>query len=201
LQLRNALALPVVRRLVTVGVLFILPFSLMQVALPIMARDTLGWGPGQLGTLLMLVGLCDIVAQGLLLPHLIRALGEGRVARAGLVLGVVGMAGLALLPLYPLTPVLYLSVLLLAVGEGLYTACMTTLISLAIPADQQGRVQGGAQAMGELAQSVGPLVSGQLYARLGPAATFGIGAAVVALALGALISGPTGKPQAPNAAT
>ena len=192
-QLRYALSLPLVRRLVTVNVLFALPFSLMQVALPVMAKNTLHWGPGQVGTVFMLSGLCDIVGQGVLLPYFIRRWGEGRVARAGLTLGVIGMVGLTLTPLQPLAPVIYLSVLLFALGEGLYNACMTTLISLAIPDSEQGRVQGGAQAMGELAQGVGPLLGGQLYGRLGPVATFGAGAAVVALALGVLLGVPTPK--------
>lgn len=77
--------------------------------------------------------------------------------------------------------------LLFALGEGVYTACMTTLISLAIPESEQGRVQGGTQAMGELAQVAGPLLGGQLYSRLGPVAAFGTGAAVVAVALGVLL--------------
>lgn len=200
LQLKNALSSPPVRRLVTVSALFTLPFSLMQVALPIMARDLLRWGPEQVGTVLMLVGGCDIVAQGFLLPFLVRALGEGRVARMGLALGVIGMVGLALLPLHPLALLLYLSVLLLALGEGVYTACMTSLVSLAIPDSEQGRVQGGAQAVGELAQVAGPLLSGQLYARLGPAATFAAGAAAVALALGLLLGVRTPRGGAAAAA-
>ncbi len=187
LHLRQALADPLVRRLVTVSALFILPFSLMQVALPVMARDLLHWGPGQVGTVLMVSGVSDVVAQGLLLPFLIRTLGEGRVARAGLALGVAGMAGLALLPLRPLALWVYLGVTLLALGEGIDTACMTTLISLAVPDSEQGRVQGGTQAVGQLAQVAGPLVGGQLYARLGPAATFGVGAVMVVVALGALL--------------
>lgn len=201
LQLRNVLAHPLVRRLVTVSVLFTLPFTLMQVALPIMARDTLHWGPGEIGTVFMLSGLCDIVAQGFLLPVLIRAWGEAKVARLGLALGLVGITGLALLPLVPLAVVLYPSVLLFAMGEGVFNACLATLISLAIPADEQGRVQGGAQAMGELAQVAGPLIGGQLYSRAGGTASFGAGAALVALALGVLLSGPVGKAKGQGAAT
>lgn len=202
LQLRNALTHPLVRRLVTVSALFTLPFSLMQIALPILARDTLHWGPGQVGTVFMLSGAVDIVMQGLLLPFLIGRWGEGRLARMGLTLGIVGMVGLALLPLHPHALFIYLSVLLFALGEGTYTACVTTLISLAIPDSEQGRVQGGTQAMGELAQVAGPLLGGQLYSRLGPSVTFGTGAAVVAVALGVLmsVSLPGGKRLEPAAA-
>ncbi|GMA15603.1 MFS transporter [Deinococcus metallilatus] len=182
-QLRGALAFPLVRRLVTVSVLFILPFSLMQLALSLLARDTLGWGPGQVSTTFIVVGVCDILGQGVLLPHLLRWLGEKRVATMALGMGVVGMTCLALLPLLPLTALLYTSVLLFSLGEGIFNATLGAMISVATPADAQGRVQGGAQAFGSLAQVAGPLAGGQLYSRFGPTATFGTGAALVALAL------------------
>lgn len=96
-QLSGALAYPEVRRLVTVNVLFILPFSLMGVGLPLL-RDSLGWGPGETSTVYMVVGVCDILAQGFLLPHLIRWLGERGVAQLGLGMGIVGLIGYVLLP-------------------------------------------------------------------------------------------------------
>ncbi|WP_245808473.1 MFS transporter [Deinococcus hopiensis] len=90
-QRSRALAYPAVRRLVSVSVLFILPFSSMQVALSLLGRGTLGWGPAQVSTAFIRVGCCDIVAQGLLLPHLRKRLGERGVALLGLSLGVMGM--------------------------------------------------------------------------------------------------------------
>jgi len=117
-QLSGALAFPAVRRLVTVSVLFILPFSLMQTTLSLLARDALHWGPGQVSTVFMLVGVCDIVAQGVLLPTLLGRLGERGVALLGLSLGVVGMTVMALLPALPYAALLYLSTLLFASGEA-----------------------------------------------------------------------------------
>ncbi|MFC4455005.1 MFS transporter [Deinococcus sonorensis] len=190
-QLRGALELPVVRRLVFTSVLFILPFSLMQVALTLLARDTLHWGPAQVSTVFMVVGVCDIVAQGVLLPLLISRLGERGVALLGLALGVVGMAGMALLPAVPVAALLYLSVLVFASGEGIFNASLSALLSNAAPEDAQGRVQGGASALNSLAQVVGPIGGGQLYSRLGVGPTFGIGSGVVALAL--LLLASTGR--------
>ena len=185
-QLSGALAYPAVRRLVTVSVMFLLPLSVMQVTVALLGRDTLGWGPSQASTLFIMVGATDIVAQGLLLPYLLRALGERGVALLGLSLGAAGMLGMALLPAFPHPALLYLATLLFAVGEGIFTAAQNTLISIAAPAEAQGQVQGGGQAFGSLAQIAGPLGGGQLYSRLGPAATFGTASALVLLALGLL---------------
>lgn len=187
-QLSGALAYPAVRRLVTVGVLFTIPFSIMQLTLALLARDTLHWGPGQVSTAFMVVGVCDILAQGFLLPHLLARLGEKGVAQLGLSMGVAGLLGYVLLPIFPSAALLYGCVILFAVGEGIFTATQGALLSLAAPADEQGRVQGGAQAFGSLAQIVGPLSGGTLYSRFGPSATFGAGAVLVALAL-ALLTG------------
>ncbi len=185
-QLSGALASPLVRRLVTVSMLFILPFSLMQVALSLLARDTLGWGPGQVSTIFSVVGVCDIVAQGVLLPVLIARLKERGVALLGLSFGVVGITALALLPTLPLAFLMYAGVLLFAIGEGIFNASLSALVSNAAPADAQGRVQGGAGAFSSLAQVAGPLGGGQLYSRFGPGATFGLGAGLVAAALSLL---------------
>ena len=186
-QLKGVLAFPAVRRLVTVSVLFILPFSLMQIAVSLLARDTLQWGPGQVSTLFMLVGACDIVSQGLLLPILLRRLGERGVALLGLAFGVVGMTLMALLPVLPYSVLMYLSVLLFASGEGVFNASLSAMLSNAAPEGAQGRVQGGASAFASLAQVLGPVGGGQLYSRAGPTLTFGLGAGVVLAALGLLV--------------
>lgn len=60
-QLSGTLASPLLRRLVTVSVLFGLVFSLMGL-MALLTRDTLGWGPGQVSTVYIVVGFSDIVA-------------------------------------------------------------------------------------------------------------------------------------------
>ena len=186
-QLSGALSYPAVRRLVTVSVLFLLPMSILQVTLALLGRDTLGWGPSQVSTLFIIIGATDIVAQGVVLPFLVRALRERGVAVLGLSLGVIGMVCLALLTVFPHAALLYFSTLAVAIGEGIFSASQNALISIAAPAEAQGQVQGGAEAFGSLAQVAGPLGGGQLYSRFGPGATYGTAAALVLAALGLLL--------------
>ncbi|MFC6661390.1 MFS transporter [Deinococcus multiflagellatus] len=195
LQLKGALAYPVIRRLVTVSVLFVVPFSIMGVSNALLTRDVFGWGPGQVSTLFIVVGVADIIAQGFLLPHLIRWLGERGVAQLGLGLGSVGLIGLALLPAVHSAPLAYIGVLFFATGEGIFNAALGTLLSISAPEDAQGRVQGGSQAFNALAQIAGPLTGGALYARFGPGATYGAGAAMVLVALAVLTGSHTPTPD------
>lgn len=196
--LRAALAYPAARRLITVSVLFLLPFTMMQTILALVGRDVMHWNAAQMGTVFMIVGVCDIIAQGGLLPLLLNRLGERGVARLGLSLGALGTLGLAALPLLPSPALLYAAVILMAIGEGIFTASLGALLSTAAPADAQGRVQGGAQSFGSLAQVAGPLLAGPLYARTAAPGTFGASAALILVALGVLTTQrqePRGEPQ------
>ncbi|EYB67925.1 hypothetical protein DEIPH_ctg031orf0071 [Deinococcus phoenicis] len=94
---------------------------------------------------------------------------------------------MALLAAPPVAPLMYGGILAFVVGEGIFNASQGALISIAAPVDAQGQVQDGAQALGSLAQMVGPLGGVQLYVRFGPAATFGTGAALVRAAHGLLV--------------
>lgn len=145
-----------------------------------------------------MVGVCDIVAQGLVLPILLRVLKERGVAVLGLTLGVIGLLGMALLTVFPAAALLYVAVVVFAIGEGLFNAAQGALISLSAPGEAQGQVQGGAQAFGQLTQVVGPLGGGALYARLGPTATFGGGAVLVLLALGLFLTRRPGSGDRPQ---
>ncbi|WP_161883792.1 MFS transporter [Deinococcus alpinitundrae] len=187
-QLRGVWSYPPVRRLITVSMLFVLPFSLMQVIISLLGRDALGWGPTQVSTLFIAVGLCDIVGQGLLLPSLLSRWGEHGVTRLGLSMGVVGLSLIALVPLLHFAPLLYLGVVMFSLGEGVFNASLAALLSNAAPAGVQGQVQGGTKGFQSLAQVAGPLAGGTLYGQIGGTLTFTAGAVVVAVALAALTS-------------
>ncbi|WP_245808474.1 hypothetical protein [Deinococcus hopiensis] len=90
---------------------------------------------------------------------------------------------MALLPALPFPGLLYFSVMAFAVGEGIFNAALGALVFIAAPNAAQGQVQGGVRLTGAGGQR-----GGQLYARLGPAATFGTGAVLVFAALALLTS-------------
>jgi MFS transporter, DHA1 family, tetracycline resistance protein len=181
--LAGLLNIPHLRGLLLVGFLFMLPFAAMQGTLTVLAKDALAWGPDRVSILYTAVGVSDIVVQGLLFGWLIRKLGEKGVATLGLCLNVAGLVGMAFLPHFSLGWLLIVSVVGFAIGEGIFTASLGTLLSRAADSESQGKVQGGSQSMQSLAQIAGPLAGGQMYSRLGASVPFWSGAALVLTAL------------------
>jgi len=181
-QILELLSVPHIRRLIVSSTLFILPFAMMQTLLGVLLKTSLNWGADQTSTVFIVVGVSDILVQGLLLGWLIKSLGELGVARLGLGLGVFGFLGMALLVPLPSSALVYASVLAFAIGEGIFTAIMNTLLSQAAGEEAQGKVQGGSQALSSAAQVVGPLVGGQLSSKVGASVPFYAGAGLVVLA-------------------
>jgi DHA1 family tetracycline resistance protein-like MFS transporter len=70
----------------------------------------------------------------------------------------------------------YVSVSVLAIGEGLVSPAILELISRGADDRSQGKVQGGNQGMQSLANIAGPLIVGTIYDSVGHAAPYVIGA-------------------------
>ena len=178
-QLRSLLAMPALRPLLAASMLFALPFAMMTTLLALLGKDRLAWSATQTSTVFIAVGLCDVVVQGALLGRVLKHLGERRAALLGLSLAIVGLVGMALISALPATWLTFASVVAFAVGEGIFTACSSALLSRAAGPDAQGRVQGGSQSLQSLTQIAGPLAGGLLYARVNSALPFAVGAALL----------------------
>ncbi len=196
-QIAGLFGLPQLRGLLLSSLLFVIPFAMMQTTLSVLIKDSLGWGADQTSLVFIVVGIFDIIVQGLLLGWLIKRLGERPLAGLALLLGGAGLSGMALLPQFPSSVLLFGSVIAFAVGEGVFTATLGGLISKAAGDAAQGRVQGGSQALQSLAQVGGPLLSGQLYSRIASSAPFWLGAGMVGLAALVLGSGASAAPEKP----
>jgi DHA1 family tetracycline resistance protein-like MFS transporter len=196
-QLSRALAIPPLRWLLLTTFLFAFPFAALQATAPVLAKDSLRWDADAIGALYFTVGVVDIVVQGGLLRWLLPRFGAAALALVGLACMGAGylligtVAGLAsALPLVAGTIVVVL-------GEGLVGPALGGLISQTVAARDQGRVQGGNQAVQALARVVGPVWGGALYARWGGAAPYWSGAVVAGVAVVVTwLARPPGKAQA-----
>ena len=178
--LREALAQPVLARLLVVFFLVIVAFSGMETTFAWWAIAQFGWGPRPIGFVFFYVGLLSALMQGGLIGPLTRRFGEERLMLGGLILIAVG---LLVMPFARTLPVLLVALSALALGMGAMQPSINSLISRRAGAEQQGEVLGVAQSVGGLSRVLGPLIAGTLFNELGRGSPFLWGAALVAAAL------------------
>jgi MFS transporter, DHA1 family, tetracycline resistance protein len=173
----------------------LLAFALLCVTLgvvasnvSVLALDTVGWGPIQVGLLLTGVGAVDIVVQGVLLGLLLKLIGQRGVVLAGLAGVGVACGLLALVGSFvPSALLLVIAGLLFAMSEGMTTATLQGLLSTAVSDDEQGWLAGGLAAVGSATQLVAPIAAGVLYAQMAPSAPYALSAIGVIAALAILV--------------
>lgn len=181
--IRSVLVIARLRWLLLVSFCYVFPFAALLATLGVLAVERLHWDPTALGLSSLGVGLTDIVVQGVLVQRLLPKLGEIKLAvlgLAGVLLSYLLMSGVA----FVASPALLIVAIVLFAGSGgLVEPSLAGLFSRAIDPRQQGAMQGGAQSIQALAQILGPLWGGMLYARFGPAVPYWSNAAVIAVAL------------------
>jgi MFS family permease len=149
--------------------------SILESIFAIWALHRYGYGPRVVGFLLFAVALPALLMQGGLVRVLAPRLGEGRLASFGVISYV---AGLLLLGYANTLAVTVGGLLFCGIGLGAYNPSASSLASKQACGHDRGAVMGAYVASASLARVLGPFSSGLLYAGLGPAAPFLIGACV-----------------------
>ncbi|QIN82165.1 MFS transporter [Rubrobacter tropicus] len=168
-----------------------LSFAGLLTNFPLFSGARFGWGAAENAFFFAFVGACAVLTQGGLVGRLQKLFGETRLAFGGLALTALS---LALVGASPTGWLLYPVVGALAVGAGLAIPALTALLSRRAPAEEQGRLMGGVQAVLSLALISGPLMAGAAFDDLGVPAPYFIGAVLAALALPAVaLSLPKGR--------
>jgi MFS transporter, DHA1 family, tetracycline resistance protein len=182
-QLRRAFALRQLRWLLVATFCFSLPFAMLSTGLGVLLIDMLGWQADTISFLFLLVGVTDIVMQGVITERLLPLVGEVGLTIAGLACEMAAyllLGGVALLP----SPLLVVAgTILFAVGTGFREPASRGLLSRLVGPGEQGAVQGGSQSIQSLAMVVGPLLGGALYTQVGRAAPSWVGAVAIVLAI------------------
>jgi DHA1 family tetracycline resistance protein-like MFS transporter len=163
--------------------LYYLPFAAAGTLFAVLVKESMGGTPAQIGLLLVLVGVADIVVQGVLMRWLIPLLGETRVMIIGLICVIIGYLLFGTLVFAPSLISLLLAFLLFAGGGALAEPPLNSFLSEAAGAEHQGLVQGGSQSIQALAAMSGALAGGVLYGYTGHASPFWVGAGVIILLL------------------
>ncbi len=145
-------------------------------------------GPSTVAWFFVFVGVCSAIVQGVLVRRLVKRFGEGRLVVLGGALLIAGFLGLRLADS---VPTFLLMIATIALGIGITTPTLSSLVSKRSAAAEQGEILGAYQSMSSLGRVVGPFGSENVYFHLGPdwphAAAAALEAGVLALSAASLM--------------
>jgi len=178
---QRALAHPAALPLLAVAFLMTASYGHFFSAFPLAAGLWYGWGVRETGVGFALFGFASVVAQGALVRPLVPRLGE----RALLLAGLPTMAaGFGVAALSPAPALLYVAIVLIAVGGGLAAPCVQGWLSRTAGPRDQGLLSGFSQTAQTVGRGLGPFLASLLFAAGAPWPF--VAGAVIALACGAM---------------
>jgi multidrug resistance protein len=128
---------------------------------------------------LIVVGVTSAVVQGGLVGRLAKLFGERRLVQAGGALITIGLAAIPMAGATGRFPLMLAVGAVLAVGSGLTSPSLPSLLSQSVGRDAYGGILGLGQSLSALGRVVGPTMAGALFewSHIGP---FIVGAALSA---------------------
>jgi DHA1 family tetracycline resistance protein-like MFS transporter len=118
-----------------------------------------GWTPWQVGALLAMVGVLDMIVQGVLVGPVTKRLGDRGAMILGLFGGTLGVAWMGLAP----TGVLFCVAMLPNALWGLAMPTIQSLMTRHVSQSEQGQLQGANMSVGSIAGVLSPLFFGAVY--------------------------------------
>lgn len=178
LRLLRAVQHPRIGRLLLVTLLVALAFTAFETTFALFVSKRLGYTSSSTGYALAYIGIVIAFVQGGLIRRLAKRYGEGWLIAVGALL--LGM-GLLTLGFIQNTWELVLIGMVLAVGEGVLTPSLSSLISRRSLPHERGEHLGLYQSMGSLARIFAPLTATWFLDRVGLAVPYVIGGGLVLL--------------------
>jgi DHA1 family tetracycline resistance protein-like MFS transporter len=182
-HIKEIFSLKEIKLLLIPGVLFYAGLGVFQFNFTIFLKDIYQWGPVIIGSMLTIVGVCEISSRALLLPWLLKHFNEKSIGIAGLIGLGMGL-GLILASIYiHSVVVISLAVIFIITGEGLFDPTYTGKLSQSVDESQQGKLQGVNQSLQSANNMLIPLGAAAIYfynpGMLYATATFIVLAAVI----------------------
>lgn len=163
--------------------LFLLAFSGMEFSLTFLAHDRLDYGAGRNALMFLFVGFILASMQGGYVRRRSNTIGPRRMTLHGLAMVIPALIIVGLAGYWRSSYVLYAGLFLLAAGAAQATPCLTALVSIYTPPEEQGRVLGIFRSLGALARAIGPLIAAALYWWIGPTVAYVLGGLFVIVPL------------------
>jgi DHA1 family tetracycline resistance protein-like MFS transporter len=129
--------------------------------------------------LFLIVGIFQMLGQGVIVYRLTPHFGEKRIAIPGLILQAAAYPLFAFVPSFIL---LYPLAMLSALGNAFTRPTLDALVANNVPPEEQGRAQGTSSGLYSLTNILGPLLAGFAFVYISPESVFVIGGLLLAVA-------------------
>lgn len=155
---------PALASMVLVGFLVYTAMALFETIFPLWSGARYGWGPREVGLIFTYLGLLVGLVQGVLVGRLVPVFGEGRLVTVGLISYCIGLLVMTQAPTWP---VMMFGITFTAGGGALFITSMSSLVTHQAEPTERGLVLGVYQSGSWMGRSIGPPISGLLFATLG----------------------------------
>ncbi|WP_063565107.1 MFS transporter [Paenibacillus sp. O199] len=183
IQLANLLSMKNLNRLLISAFLLWIPNGSLQAVFSQFSMDTFNWKPAIIGLMFSIMGVQDIISQGLIMPKLLKKLSDKQIAILGMISEIIGYSLIALSTLFSFYPLFIVGMFIFGFGDSIFGPSFNGMLSKSVDSSEQGRVQGGSQSIQALARMIGPIIGGQIYVSLGHAAPAIMGVILIAAAI------------------
>ncbi len=157
-------------RLAATNFLLYFAHHLFSAVFVLYAAYRYGWSTLQVGLVLGLVGVLDMLVQGVLTGPVVARLGDRRTMIAGFFGGMVGLAAMGLAP----NGIFFALAMLPNALWGLAMPTLQSLMTSKVSETEQGQLQGANNSVASIAGVVSPLFFGWIYTlSVGEAAPLG----------------------------
>ena len=171
-----------VKLVLILGMLFYAALAIFQFNFTIFLKDIYKWGPAFIGTILTLVGICEILSRAVLLPWLLKNFNERSIGIAGLMGFGIGLGFILMSVFVPSVFLISLAVIFIITGEGLFDPTYNARLSQSIDESKQGKLQGVNQSVQSANNVIMPLVAAAIYF-YSPATLYATATAIVVVAV------------------
>ncbi|EOU1470049.1 MFS transporter [Clostridium perfringens] len=182
-QLMSVLSMKNLKRLLISAFLIWIPNGSLQSIFSLFTMDTFNWTPTLIGLMFSIMGIQDIISQGLIMPKLLMKLSDVKIAILGMVSEIIGYALISASAIFTFYPFFIVGMFIFGFGDSIFGPSFNGMLSKSADSSEQGRIQGGSQALQSLARIIGPILGGQIYVSLGHSSPAFMGVILIILAI------------------
>jgi ferrochelatase len=157
---------------------FLMAFSGMEFTLTFLAVERMSYTSMDNAYMFIFIGFIIALVQGGFVRRKAGQIGEKKVALMGLICIIPGLLAIGA---SSSSLLLYVGLFFLAVGSSMAIPCLTSLVSLYTPGEQQGHSIGIFRSLGALARVIGPIIASLIYWKYGSSSPYYIGSAFLVL--------------------